>query len=194
MRSQTAPGSRSADDLTGLGPGGTRGPDRPGPDLRPGLRRRLIRYGARLEQHTARTLCHDQPRGCGMTDPNYPQQWPEANPPPSQGWPQQGSYPGPPAQYGYGAPPMYGGYPRAQQGNGLAVAGMVCGIVGLVLFWVPILGWILAILGIVFGGVGIARANAGAANKGMAITGVVLGIVSIALYLLVIAVIYNSLT
>src|SRR3954471_19060961 len=154
MRSQTAPGSRSADDLTGLRPGGTRRPDRPGPDLRPELRRRLIRYGARLEQHTARTLCHDQPRGCGMTDPNYPQQWPEANPPPSQGWPQQGSYPGPPAQYGYGAP---------------GVAGMVCGIVGLVLFWVPILGWILAILGIVFGGVGIARANAGAANKGMAI-------------------------
>src|SRR4051812_15506316 len=150
MRSQTAPGSRSADDLTGLRPGGTRRPDRPGPDLRRELRRRLIRYGARLEQHTARTLCHDQPRGCGMTDPNYPQQWPEANPPPSQGWPQQGSYPGPPAQYGYGAPPMYGGYPRAQQGNGLGGGGVGWGGVGPVVFWGPILGGGLAIPRLVF--------------------------------------------
>jgi 1-acyl-sn-glycerol-3-phosphate acyltransferase len=82
---------------------------------------------------------------------------------------------------GYPAAPMYGGYPSPQQGNGLAVAGMVCGIVGLVLFWIPVLGWILAILAIIFSGVGIAKANKGASGKGQAVAGLVLGVVSIGL-------------
>ncbi len=42
------------------------------------------------------------------------------------------------------------------------------------MFW---LAWILAILAIVFGAVGRAKANQGAPNGGMAVAGLVLGIV-----------------
>ncbi len=75
------------------------------------------------------------------------------------------------------APPQ-----QAQQRNGAATAGMVCGILGLLLFWLPILGWLLAILGIVFGGVGIARARRGAPNEGLGMTGVVCGVLSLVIY------------
>lgn len=99
----------------------------------------------------------------------------------------QGYPPPPPQQYGYGYSPQ-------QQGNGMAVTAMVLGIIGVVLFWIPVLGWILAILAIIFGGVGIAQANKRAGSgKGMAIAGLVLGIVSIALYVIVVvAVVSNS--
>ncbi|MYW02720.1 DUF4190 domain-containing protein [Streptomyces sp. SID3343] len=78
--------------------------------------------------------------------------------------------------YGYGAPPP-------NRGNGLAVAALVCGIVGLLCF-----GFILGPLAIIFGGVGISKANQGADHKGLAIAGLVLGIVDVAFLLIFIAV------
>jgi hypothetical protein len=65
----------------------------------------------------------------------------------------------------------------SSRSNGLAIAGMVCGIVGLVLFNV-----ILGPLAIIFGGVGLARANRGAAHHHMAVAGVVLGILDVAIF------------
>jgi hypothetical protein len=108
------------------------------------------------------------------------------NPGEYQGYqqPQEGGYPP--------APPGYG-YPPQQQSNGMAVSGMVLGILAVVLFWLPVVGWILAILAIIFGALGIARGNKGASGKGMAIAGLVLGIISIALYIIiVIAVVSNN--
>ena len=64
--------------------------------------------------------------------------------------------------------------PTAQQGNGLAIAGLVCGLVGLLVFSV-----ILGPLAIILGGVGISKANRGAPHKGMAIAAVVLGIIDL---------------
>jgi uncharacterized protein DUF4190 len=86
---------------------------------------------------------------------------------------QQGGYPGAP-----------GGYPdpAARQGNGLAVAGMVCGIVGLL-----IAGIILGPLAIIFGGIGLSRANKGAPHRGQAIAGLVLGILDVVLIVILIA-------
>ena len=52
---------------------------------------------------------------------------------------------------------------------------MVVGIVGVVLFWTIWGGVILGILGIVFGAVGLSKANRGAPNKGMAVAGLALG-------------------
>lgn len=109
--------------------------------------------------------------------------------------PQQPGYgqPSPPPAYGAapqlppaapGYPPPYG-VPVQQPKNGLGVAGLVTGIIGLVLAWCGIVGIILATLGIIFGGVGIARANRGeATNKGVATTGVVLGCIAIGLDIL----------
>jgi hypothetical protein len=67
-----------------------------------------------------------------------------------------------------------------QQGsNGMAVAGLVMGILALVLCWVPFVNWTLAILGVIFGGVGLAKSKRVGKGKGMAITGLTLSIVSI---------------
>ncbi|GAB3644566.1 DUF1707 and DUF4190 domain-containing protein [Glycomyces tarimensis] len=76
---------------------------------------------------------------------------------------------------GHALPPMY--YqampPRAE--NGFGVAGLVLGIVG-------ICCCIAAILAIIFGAIGMSKANRGAAtNKGMAIAGLTLGIIGAAL-------------
>src|SRR5579863_6740502 len=71
------------------------------------------------------------------------------------------------------------GAPAPQQGNGLAVAGMICGILSIVLFWVPVFGWILALLGVIFGAVGISKANKVGKGKGMAIAGLACGLLSV---------------
>jgi Domain of unknown function (DUF4190) len=60
--------------------------------------------------------------------------------------------------------------PQAQQPtNGMATASLVLGILGM---FVPILG----VLALVFGSIGISRANQGASGKGMAVAGLVLGV------------------
>jgi hypothetical protein len=64
--------------------------------------------------------------------------------------------------------------------NGLAVASLVTGIIGVVLFWTVWLPIILGILAIVFGAVAKGRANQGAPNGSMAIVGLILGIIAIA--------------
>jgi hypothetical protein len=101
-------------------------------------------------------------------------------------------------------PPQFANQPTAQQvvyqvaqpANGLAVAALVVGIVGLVLFWTVWGGLILGILGIVFGAVGISKANRGAPNKGMATAGLVLGAVALVASVLftvaVVSVVSNS--
>ena len=73
-------------------------------------------------------------------------------------------------------PPMYTPVMPLRPQNGFGVAGLVLGIIG-------IFCCISAILGIIFGAIGMSKANAGTAtNKGMATAGLVLGIVGVALY------------
>jgi hypothetical protein len=59
--------------------------------------------------------------------------------------------------------------PLARPTNGMANASLVLGILGMFL---PI----LSILALIFGGIGISKANQGASGKGMAVAGLVLGI------------------
>ena len=75
-------------------------------------------------------------------------------------------------------------YQVVQPSNGLATASLVLGILGIALFW--FLGFIMSILAIVFGGVGLSRAKAGAPGKGTATAGLILGIVGLLLPLLLI--------
>lgn len=78
-------------------------------------------------------------------------------------------------------PPMGPGLPKGQ-----AVASMVCGILSLVLSWLPIGGLVLAILGTAFGGLVLKKVGRGqAGGKGMAIAGLVCGIVGIVVGLIV---------
>jgi predicted Zn finger-like uncharacterized protein len=72
--------------------------------------------------------------------------------------------------------------PQEQTGNGMAVTGMVLGIVGFVIGFVPCFGWvgfILGILGCVFASIGLAAAVRTGTGKGMAVAGLVLSILSV---------------
>ena len=71
------------------------------------------------------------------------------------------------------------------QSKGMAIAGLVLGILSLVLsFWIGWLGFIVGIVGIVVSAMAMKRCPAG---KGMAIAGLVCSIVGVALGVLVIA-------
>ncbi|MFD0369395.1 DUF4190 domain-containing protein [Streptomyces sp. NPDC059071] len=98
-----------------------------------------------------------------------------ASPTPGYGYPAA-----PPAPY-----PTYGaGYPQPgwgpQPSNGLGIAAMVLGIIAVAGFCFYGLGAILGILALIFGIIGLKKANRGeATNRGMAIAGIVLGSVGI---------------
>lgn len=90
------------------------------------------------------------------------------------------------------APPMPG-QPAMPIGrsNGMAVASLVLGILTLVLFFTIWLPFVLGALAIVFGAVGISKANKGAGQKGMAIAGLVCGAVGIVMAILFVVFIVN---
>jgi hypothetical protein len=90
-------------------------------------------------------------------------------------------------QYPSAPPPGYGGYPPPARSNGLAIAALVCGLVGLLIFW-----FILGPLAVIFGGVGLSRAKRGAPGRGMAIAGIALGIADIVVYVILLAVLIHD--
>ena len=71
------------------------------------------------------------------------------------------------------------GHPSSSPtGNGLAVAGFVCALCAIVLFWVPVVNFMLWVLGIVFSAVGLKRSNRqNAPHRGLAIAGLVIALV-----------------
>lgn len=106
---------------------------------------------------------------------------PHARTGPGQGaWPPQGNGPG------QGAWPVQSDGP-GQHGpppsNGLATAGLVLGVVALVLFWTVVLGLILGILAVVFGAIGMKRASTlpGRHLWGRGLAGVITGAAAILL-------------
>ena len=109
----------------------------------------------------------------GNQPPEFP--GPSAPPPPPE-----------PAQWPQGPTPQHG-YPMRPPTNGMAVASMVLGIVGLFLF--PLF-MIPNILAVIFGFVALNQIKRVPPNtiggRGMAIAGLVMGFVGIALFLLLI--------
>jgi hypothetical protein len=93
------------------------------------------------------------------------------------------------------APPPMPGAPAmapVSASNGLAVAALVVGIVSLVLFFIPGFAFLLGIVAIVLGALGIARANKMAGKqRGVAIAGLVCGAVGIIVNVLFIVLIVN---
>lgn len=89
---------------------------------------------------------------------------------PGQGaWPVQGYGPG----RGDGLPPS----------NGLATAGLVLGVVAIVLFWTIVFGLVLGVLAVIFGAVGMKRASTlpGRHLRGRGLAGVITGAAAIVL-------------
>ena len=123
---------------------------------------------------------------------SYPAPPPPPPPPPSAYPSQLHPQPYPSAQP-FAAPYSY---PAAQPGNGIGTTAGVLGIVGLVLAFIPIIDYVsfpLAVLAVVFGGVGISRAKTrGGAGKGMAITGLVLGLITLAIAIMFLVLVYAA--
>ena len=79
--------------------------------------------------------------------------------------------------------------PAAPQKNGLAIAGLVCGIIGLVFAWIPIvnfLSWILGGLALIFGIIAVIGKKP---KKGAAIASIILGVLCFVCYYICYAVI-----
>ena len=92
--------------------------------------------------------------------------------------------------YGYGQQPaiLYG-----RETNGIAIAAGVCGIVAIVLCWIPFVDYlsvVLGVLAIILGIIGVRRADAFGSGRAMAITGIVCGSVGLAIAFLFLLLIY----
>ena len=106
----------------------------------------------------------------GSTPPGPPPQWP----PGQQAW-QAGA--GPPGQQWPGYAP-----PQAAPSNGLHIAALVCGIIGIVLGVIPLFFFLsipLGIIAVVLGFIAHGRAKRVGIKQGRA--GIVLGFIAIAL-------------
>lgn len=68
--------------------------------------------------------------------------------------------------------------------SGISIAALVCGICGIL----PYIGFLMSVLGIIFGAVGISQTgkDPNLGGRGMAIAGLVLGIAMIALWIILI--------
>jgi hypothetical protein len=89
----------------------------------------------------------------------------------------------PQAQRHQGQPPQQVVYVE-RAGNGLAVASLVLGIVGVVFGLIPLtffIALICGVLALIFGIVGWRAANKGRGRKGLAVSGTVLGVVALLL-------------
>lgn len=87
--------------------------------------------------------------------------------------------------------PVYMG-PRS---DGLCIAGMVLGIVGLVFFWIPFLPLPCGILGVVFGGIGMRNVQqkpGELTGGGMGVAGIVTGILAVIGGIIMLAVYFAS--
>ncbi|WP_370342154.1 hypothetical protein [Catenulispora sp. MAP5-51] len=72
-----------------------------------------------------------------------------------------------------------------KQTSGLAVTGMVLGILSLLLFWASLLAPLLAILGIVFSLTGISQGSKpGWTGTGMAVAGLVCSLLTAAIWVM----------
>lgn len=71
-------------------------------------------------------------------------------------------------------------YQPQNQSNTMAIVALICGILGIVGGFIPVVCYltlVLAILGIVFGAKGMKKAKETGDGKGLAVAGLVLGIV-----------------
>lgn len=71
--------------------------------------------------------------------------------------------------------------------NGLGTAGFVISLVALFLGWVPVLGWILWLLGLIFSSIGVFRKP-----KGLAIAGLVISLIDVIIIIVLFGIIMGS--
>jgi hypothetical protein len=124
-----------------------------------------------------------QPQDAGQPPELPPHQQGQSVPHPQYGpvpVPPHWQAPPPHPGYGYAAPAPYvyalgAPFTKPNSTNGLATAGFVTGLCGLVLCWVPVLGVILAAVGVVLSAVGLGQLKKSGGATGLAVAGLALG-------------------
>lgn len=71
--------------------------------------------------------------------------------------------------------------------NGLGTAGFITSLLGLLLSWVPILGWILWLVGVLLSLIGVFKSP-----RGLAITGLILSLITLGIGMLFIELISSA--
>ena len=71
---------------------------------------------------------------------------------------------------------------QQKKSNGLGIAGFVLALIALFLVWVPVLGWILWLLGLIFSFIGVFKKP-----KGLAIAGLVISLIGIIVLIVIFA-------
>lgn len=71
--------------------------------------------------------------------------------------------------------------------NGLGTAGFITSLLGLLLSWVPILGWILWLIGVLLSLIGVFKSP-----RGLAITGLILSLITLGIGMLFIELIGSA--
>jgi hypothetical protein len=74
-----------------------------------------------------------------------------------------------------------------KQTNGIGTAGFVLALIAIFLGWVPVLGWIIWLLGLIFSFVGVFKQP-----KGLSIAGLVISLIGIILLIVVFGAILGS--
>lgn len=112
----------------------------------------------------------------------YTQQQTPPPPPPQQNWQQQQpnyaqqqpNYQQPPQQ-NYQQPPQQTYYvEQPRKSNGLGVAGFILAIIALFLGWIPVIGWVIWFLGLLFSFIGVFKAP-----RGLAIAGLIISLIAL---------------
>jgi len=82
--------------------------------------------------------------------------------------------------------------PVAVPGKGLGVAGMILGILSLVFFCIPYIGFPLSVVSLILSIVGKAKAGSAGQSNGMAIAGLICSIISLALNLILLIIVLSG--
>jgi hypothetical protein len=70
-------------------------------------------------------------------------------------------------------------------GKGLAFVGLFLGIAALLLFWMPLIGWLLLFAGVIVGIIAMSTCRTTEEGRGLALTGFLLSMIAIILFLVV---------
>jgi hypothetical protein len=63
--------------------------------------------------------------------------------------------------------------------NGIGTAGFVLALLTLFLGWIPVLGWIMWLLGLIFSAVGISKAKKVNKGMGLSVAGLVISLIGV---------------
>jgi hypothetical protein len=81
-----------------------------------------------------------------------------------------------------------------QNTNGMATAGFILALLTLFLGWIPLLGWLMWVLGLIFSAIGLGNANkVGGTGKGLAIAGLVISFLGIIIKIFVFSILLAAL-